>query len=187
MKLALQTTPPEDEDFDALIHALRPLSATELSLRRAMEGELRHTEWFQPEDSWSGLFFKRRHMLSMKRRMLAPFVEETEMSGAAFWERKAPRPWQPTWWDVLFDPIGSRLASVAAPAYAPYSESLQLLRVQAVVLRAWAATLSGKARPSPGTMAEGLSNWIWQQDGKSLCLRPTAKAVRASDADSVCL
>lgn len=185
--LALQTTPPTDQGFGALMHALRPLSTAEVSLRSAMGGELRHMEKrIQWDGSWFDLFFKRRHMMNMTRRMLTPLVEETEMSGVEFWERKTFPPWQPTWWDVLFDPMGSRLASVAAPAYTAYSESLQILRVQTTMLRGWAATLSGETFPSPGATPEGLSNWIWQHDGNHLCLIPAAEAPRASHVGAVC-
>jgi hypothetical protein len=187
-KLALQTTPPDDEGFGALQQALRPLSPAEISLRRVMGGELRNMEsQLQVAGVWSRLFFKRRHLLNLQRRMLAPVVEETEMAGVEFWGRRAHRPWQPTWWDILFDPIGSRLAGIAAPAYAGYSVSLQILDVQATALRARAAALSGEDFPSPGTTPESLAHWVWRQDGESLCLMPTAEAPRAPEVGPVCL
>jgi hypothetical protein len=152
---------------------LEPLGTDELSLRRAMDGELRLAKRRVAPDSYQA------GMLKEVGRFYDYVSDRSEASWEDFWSNGL---------DVYADVPGLLLDEEWLPDLASYSVNIRHADATLYILRALREVYEGRASPGPPSQPPPAGwFWDWDDETQSLCLEPGSIHPTLDPQGTICL
>jgi len=160
LHMAHRQQPPTPRDRKLLDSLLQPLTVEETSMRRTLEGEMRHVFAAMKRDAVDHPHTMREELVQVH----AYVAERSEADTSDFWRNGV---------DVMTSVVITSDPEAASPRWGYYATTIRYTNISLTVLRALREIYEGRSSPGvPGQPAPDGWAWNWKIQTQELCLHP---------------